>query len=450
MSDADSLLVDHIRVPIHLASRDQAELLGLVRERAPDPSVFSEHPPVFFDAQVSSKEIDSYSTMMMRSTLKNYAADAGAPPSGVAFQDSHKYDGMARTLGRSVEGHFVQGRGDNPDRTTVTFFTQPSLSPQMEEFVQRARSGLAADVSVGFIGGRTVCSICGGEMFGWWYGRGGEDACWHYPGVEYPVLDGNGKKTKETVVAIGQIEDAHLSEVSTVFDGATPNAGIIGMKARAASAAGQLPDEVRRALESRWQIDITDGRRLFVPAPDTAGTAARPVRAEDTTVVPTPQEGERMADSIYTQEDLDRALATARAEATAPVLAAIRATGIELPTDADAVAGVRALAGKLGDLEPRAKDGDTYRDDLIEECLGHGVRVYGNAFDKDAERADLRALPIASIKRQIGKLKPLGDDIFKGGRSTEDGDGVKLREGATPVELSGRRRHRRVPEAYGG
>jgi hypothetical protein len=45
----------------------------------------------------------------------------------------------------------------------VTFFTQPTLSPVMDEFVNRMRSGLAADVSVGFNGGRTVCSICGGE-----------------------------------------------------------------------------------------------------------------------------------------------------------------------------------------------------------------------------------------------------------------------------------------------
>jgi hypothetical protein len=149
----------------------------------------------------------------------------------------------------------------------------------------------------------------------------------------------------------------------------------------------------------------------------------------------------------YTQEELDQALATARAEAASPVLAAIRATGIELASDADAVAGVRALADKIRELEPRAKDGDLYRDDLIEECLTHGVRVYGKDYDKDAERADLRTLPLASIKRAIGKLKPLGDDIFKDGRATEEGDGVTLRTQEPPLSIGGRRRQRQIPAA---
>lgn len=449
----DTLLTTHASVPVHLASRDVEELLALAKDRAPDASIFAEHPPVFYDALVSQKVIDCYSTMMMRSTLKNYAADAGAPPSGVAFQDSHTYNGMQKTLGRSVEGRFLQGRGDNVDRTIVTFFTQPTLTPLMQEFVDRMRSGLAADVSVGFLGGRTVCSICGGEMFGWWYGRESDNMCWHYPGVEYAVKDEDGKKTGERQIAIGQIEDAHLSEVSTVFDGATPGAGIIGMKARAALERGFLPDEVRSVLEQRYQIEIASGTRLFLPVPATVATTresnitiARAVAGLSTDredSMPTEDKAK-----TFTQDEIDRAIATARAEVTAPLRDAIRATGIEMNGDEDLALPIARLAEKIRTLTPQAKDGERYRDDLIEQTLNEGVRAYGDKFDKDAERAEMRLISIDGIKRRLALLEPLADDIFKGGRATEDGDGPIVSPNATPTAITGRRR--RNVRAYGG
>lgn len=456
----ESLLVDQIRVPVHLASRDHAELLELTKNRAPDASIFEQHPPVFFDALVSQKIIDAYSTMMMRSTLKNYAADAGAEPSGVTFQDSHKYDGMQRTLGRSIEGRFIQARGDTVDRTVVTFFTQPTLTPLMQEFTDRMRSGLAADVSVGFTGGRTICSICGGEMFGWWYGRDSDNICWHYPGMEYAVKDEDGKKTKERVVAIGQIEDAHLSEVSTVFDGATPGAGIIGMKARAAAERGLLPDEMRRALESRWQIDIKDGRALFLPGAAAQARADAIAVVTQANIVPDeagPHHEEERTMTTYTQEELDKALEQARTQeralALAPVLASLRATGIEIKDETDLTVPVRALQAKIDELTPRAKDGDAYRDDLVEKVVTEGVRVWGNKYDKDAERAELRGISLDGVKRRLANYEPLADDIFKEGRSTEDGDGpilntnTNVSAGDSPTRIEGRRR--RHSRAYG-
>lgn len=454
-SHQDDQTVEHQRVPAGPSTRDAAELLAAIEKRAPDPKVFEQHPPVFFDAEVSSRRVDSYDTVMMPSSLRNYAEDAGKDV-GVAFQDSHKYDGMVRTLGRSVEGRFVQGRGEeHPARTLVTFFTQPTLSPLMAEFHDRMRSGLAADVSIGFSGGKTICSICGKEMFSWWsYSSRDDDPCWHFPGVEYDLTGKDGKPTGAREIALGQIEDAHLSEVSTVFDGATPGAAIIGIKARAAHQRGMLSEEARRAIEQRWQIDLATGRRLFLPESFTSATIPIPELLRATgagagALASDPSSQEERTMATFTQEELDQAVAAARGQererALAPVLAAIRGTGIAIEDEGDLATPVRALQSKIAELTPRAKDGDTYRDDLIAQVCEEGVRVWGNAFDKEAETADLRALAIASIKRRLAHYKPLADDIFKDGRGTEDGDGPVVKPDTEREEISSRRRRRGAP-----
>ena len=71
------------------------------------------------------------------------------------------------------------------------------------------------EVSMGISSGRSVCSICGGNI--WSYRE-----CPHYPGREYEV---GANKTKK--ICTYTIYDAHLDEVSFVANGAVPGAIVL-------------------------------------------------------------------------------------------------------------------------------------------------------------------------------------------------------------------------------
>lgn len=63
------------------------QLTELARTRVLDPTIFDEHSPFFWSAEISSNRMDAYFTRMdPRTTPRNYAEDAQA---GVAFQNSH-------------------------------------------------------------------------------------------------------------------------------------------------------------------------------------------------------------------------------------------------------------------------------------------------------------------------------------------------------------------------
>lgn len=422
---ADLALPHAVRVPVVLA-RDGAELLALAEERAPDRTAFDEHPPVFYSAEISSTRLDSYFTRMMPSTLKNYADDATA---GVAFQDSHQYAGMRLTLGRSVRGKYTQARADNPARTVVDFFTQPTLNDLMGEFVQRIRSGLAADVSVGYSGGTMECSICGKEMYSWWqyYSRDVEP-CWHIPGVEYDLVDKAGKPTGERAVAEGHIEDGHLSEVSTVFDGATPNAGFIGLKARSAQQQGHLLPVDRQLLEGRYHINLGEGGRVFAVTRAAGTTREEAIMPKDETPV------------TYSQADLDGAVASARANALRGVRDALTVAGRTVAEADDPAEHIRAIAAETNRLRPLAADGEAWRASLVELTVTEGKRAFGAEFVEADERAELALLTVAGVQGRHKKYLATGDDIFKAGRATTD-DAEKAK--AEPTTITSRRDRKR-------
>jgi hypothetical protein len=75
--------------------------------------------------------------------------------------------------GRSLSGQFKGAQGDGIARVIADFYTVQNL-PDTDSFISKYRTGIARDVSIGFFGGRHVCTICGLDMMTW--------DCWHYPG----------------------------------------------------------------------------------------------------------------------------------------------------------------------------------------------------------------------------------------------------------------------------
>lgn len=246
------------------AGSTQDDLMALVREQAAlDPAALEQHPPYFFRAQISNSLIDSYFTVMADSTLRNYAADAAA---GVPFQNSHNTRALG--FGRSLTGRFIGKQGNGVSRVEADFFTTRGINLSgfsSDDWITALQLGIVRDVSVGFTGGRTVCSICNGDMdaFAWLF-RGADDgdACFHVPGEQYPRKGPDGKALKgELETATGLIEDAHLVEVSTVYRGATPGAAVL--KAARMADAGMVPPDMARRLETRFRIALPQSHHAW-------------------------------------------------------------------------------------------------------------------------------------------------------------------------------------------
>jgi hypothetical protein len=361
-----------------------AELLAVAKSRAPDPAIFDEYQPYFWSSQISNNRLDSYWTKMRPSTLKNFADEATV---GVAFQDSHKTDSLARTLGQSLAGRYTGPGGDGIAHTDADFYTLTGLDPIIDTFVRKVRGAIVRDNSVGFHGGQLICSICGKDMMR-------DFSCWHWPGFEYVVTE-DGKKTDKKVLAIGEYEDAHLAEVSAVYDGATPGAMII--KAHREIEAGRLKPEQVLMLEQRYRIHLPSTNHMHP-----AVSMKEPIMpgSDDERAAPENDPGQR-------------AIAT---------LASLRALFGSETTDDGLVTRVRELQTENARLAPLAKDGETYRGDLVTQALAEGARACGESFDADTYRGILDSAPIATVKRMRDDWTIIGNKQFPGGRATVDED----------------------------
>lgn len=377
---------------------DDASLLTLAKAKAFDPSIFEESPPFFWTAEISNNSIDAYFSKMMPSSLKNYAADA---ESGVGFQNCHNCRELS--IGRSLVGRFIGGQGNGAARVEAAFYTIPDLqlsNLNTSEFIRGVRSGVTKDVSIGFYAGRSVCSICKNDMWDWMSGT-----CIHWPGEEYDTHD-NSEKVSAREVAIEQIEDARLAEVSAVYDGATPGAVI--QKARAQIEAGNLKPETKRVLEARYRIRLP-GKRVQIPGysgddkkmAETKEAPALDLREDETLDFGDNQElAARVAEILKTRQTEIDQLKSAQVESTDE--------------------RVTKLEADLQRLRPLADAGETYRNDLIEQALTEGVRAQGNAFPKEVQRGMLEKASIEEIKKVRDGFKAAGDERLKGGRQSVD------------------------------
>lgn len=319
-----------------------------------------EAEPFVWRAEISSDRLDAYYTHMNERTLRNFATDAAA---GVTFLDSHDHRKLG--YGQSITGVFeVDGQ---ISRVVSDFYTVPGINfgsglsyASTDDFIRAVKSRLARDVSVGFYGGDMICDICGGSFYDW-------RACPHWPGVEYPI----GEQGEQTIIATFEIDDAHLAEVSAVYDGATPEAMIL--KARMQTEAGELEPRVARILEVKYRIK-PDPRQLW-PGIEIK-ERSKPMPDEKTTE-------ERLIDL---QAQLDQANA------------------------------------EIERLKPLAQQGEQYRADLIAEALAEGVRANGKEFPAETYQGILERSNIAEIKAMRDDWAAQAKRRFTNGRQTVDGD----------------------------
>lgn len=387
-------LNERLYFPIHVRAVGDAQRIAVLndilrRDRVLDAAILDEHPPYFFRGEISSTRVDSYYTHMLLSSLRNYANEAAA---GVGFLPSH--DHVHLPIGGSLTGELAE----QPDVSIVRadFYTLARMVIQTvdtDHLINGIRGGLTRYLSIGWYGGRMICDVCGQD---YWRGR-----CPHIAGFTYEEeKDG---VIRQLLATVG-IDDAHLAEVSGVYKGATPGA-MIEKVYELASRGALTADDVRHA-ETVYRLDkATTERMLALPA-----LQKRHAGTEIPSGQP-PGKAERMNEQQF-------ARLTEHLVAGGVVTAEERAT----LDDEAALAAVDKLAKRVQALEPRAAEGDTYRNDLVAAALAEGVRAYGDKFASETYARTLRASPLEVVKQMRDDWKAVGDTRFPGGRRTNDGD----------------------------
>jgi hypothetical protein len=285
------------------------------------------------------------------------------------------------------------------------------------------RAGIVRDLSVGFYGGQWLCSICGRDMQQWY----GPESCPHLLGMTYTPRDEANSQKGQPQVAQATIEQAHLAEVSGVYDGATPGAMIA--KARVLATEGQLSERRRELVEVRYHIHLPERDRRWAGT-DTRGTQQQ---SKETGMADDETEQQPQAPAALGQQDTPTSVPDETAdgaERAAPVtapdaqLTAVRAALAEAgqAEAATVLAGVRALAAEVARLRPLADDGRQYRTDLMAEALREGARAHGADFATETYRGLLETAPLATIKRMRDDWAKAGDALFVGGRQTVEAD----------------------------
>jgi hypothetical protein len=408
-------------------------------------------------------------------TLRNFAADAEA---GVSFQNSHNTYQLG--FGRSITGRFTGAQGNGISKVEADFYTLPGLTlngVSTNDLIIGMRAGIVKDVSVGFYGGEFRCQICKRDMLRDW-------ECNHVPGLTYNRKEPDGSIT-EGIQAIAAVVDAHLAEVSAVFDGSTPGAAIL--KAQSEAQAGRMTDSQIDLLERRYRINLPT-KRITSSGIDIPSDIAEPESEQDDATEDPPMAGTKpnetepvvstepvvaateVTEPIVVEPVVDEA-AQQELDAVAVALDEVEAPAAETVSERARQLGLHArqlttqhtdlttrneeLTRQLADaqnrattldtdlvnaraqiaqLEPAAIDGRQYRIDLIAETLAEGVRANGAGFSQDIYRPLLENAPLETIKRMRADWTKVADDLFKPGRKTEDGNPAEPKKTAvTPT-----------------
>lgn len=400
MSDyADTTFYHPARIMSPYAPEERDQLLDLIREHhAYDPDSINPDDLFLFPGEISSERLDSYFTHMLISSLQNYAEDSDR---GISLQNSHKR--MELGFGRSVRGVLEESPEDGAiKRVRTDFYVIPGLrlnGLDTDDLIMGVRTGIVKDLSIGFYGGSFLCDVCGRDLLTDW-------DCPHVPGLTY-----ENEETGEEVVATAGVDGARLSEVSTVYDGATPGAAVI--KARQEADGGRLRPEQARVLEARYRIRL-NGAQHFYQGVDLE-KRSRSIEEDKPMANETELTFAMAADRLRSEFDRFSTLPDGEPGLDS-LINTIRQMSDALEQARQETSGLRVLA----DI------GRQYRADLVSEALEEGVRAHGEEFDQETYRALLESetTSLETIKRFRADWKRIGDQTFSGGRkTTEESDG---------------------------
>lgn len=402
---------------------DIERLTRLVEKKVFDPQVLEGRELFFFPAEISSDRLDAYFTRMAESSLRNYAREA---EEGRSFQNSHRWYELG--FGRTLTGEMEADAATGARRVVSWLYTLSGLrlnELSTDDLIAGIQAGLVQDVSIGFYGGEFRCAICGLDML--W-----DLDCPHVPGLKYQRTDKTGED-----LAFAWVEDAHLAEVSAVYDGATPGAAIL--KAQREAEEGRLTERGRQLIEARYRVALPLQRVLVANGIDGGGLPKTIAGAQAPATRDKKERNgmsirEKVAwngdDGVLSRAALEGLLAThegweAEQKRLQEALAAAQGEAArvqELEKRATSAEAARAQAqAEIERLKPLAQEGEAYRKDLVEQALAEGVRALGEHFDVGVYQGLLQGASLPVIKRMQEDWQRQADALFGGGRKTKEG-----------------------------
>lgn len=399
-------------VKMRIVSTEQERIFTRLADQGYD---LSAETAFVFSAEISNTSVDAYFSHMHLSTLQNFSAGAS---DGVSLLDSHD----ARKLGVGYScGSRVEREVEDPDKVRVIadFYIVRGLSyggnysyETSDDFMRAIETGVVRDVSVGFYGGRHICDICRKNVWSW------DCRCW--PGETYDVTDPETGE-EEQVVATYTIFDAILSEVSLVYDGATPSAMIL--KAVEGVSNGELSEKFVRswAATNRVNVRLTSGGNMSKKDEwqDDAAKAAKRDKGE----------GGDTGKDVVPRAKLDEALRRINVLEGDLTLVrdAIMETGAEEGvTLSDAITGlwndltkanarIATLDNELRDQAKWVDRGKRYHADLIADVITQGSRAMGDKFPAESQKRILADAPIDDLVTLRNTYKAQGDALLGSG-----------------------------------
>lgn len=393
---------------------------------------------VFPTKMIGDALIPERYTKLDKTLLEVFRGDART---GVAFMLDHAWAGIQKALvyGRTFDAvlrrsNEVEGEkwGLYGDIYIVRGKEKDGIST--DAIIDDIEDGTLFDVSIGFGYSAATCSICGNEYFG------GE--CSHLRGREYD----------EKVCYVTAKPPGYLMELSGVFDGAYPTAGMLSATGEMEDGPFiQVPDEELKKLSSgimtyaaygsvsnklitfHKKDDLAKGNVFSVPDLSTLKGGGEQMSEEFAKVTETFKKmlesfGVEYKDGESTFDELCKQLAE-KWDATAQSNKDSAAPLLDPPAAPESYMTQAQVKEALGQEVPAdkvllfAKEGMEHRKELKEEALKAGVRAMGDAFKQETWERNFELMDIQGIKDTMETWNTQSKEEIPAGRQTQAGLG---------------------------
>ena len=406
-----------------------------------------------FATEISSSLLDTYYTEMAESSLRNFVSEA---QEGRAFLEAHR--GETLPLGHSYDAVYETTEGRQRVVADIYMIRGVPLNTltyaSTSAFVEMVETRVVRDVSIGFFGGTWICSICGIDVWDW----NREDYCRHWPGRQYEIDGG-------MVLAKAVIEDAHLSEISAVYDGATPEAKIL-RRSQEFVRLGHLDEKAVFGLNNLYNLRMNPHewdefgsrkRRVSMSVAKMLREAKiegfpEDVEKDDEAVKWVVDRSASLAKEVgelqekvkelqdvegVSDTELTEALSTTRADlkkATEEIakLTELREVDqdnkdkiVNLEKEKDELTQrVSNLETELEGAKQSAESAEELRSELIANIVEEGVRAFGDDFDKETEEALLKTADLPTLRKRLESYREKATKRLGGGRKTQSGKDI--------------------------
>ena len=222
------------------------DALALINSKLPDGAAPLEASDIYlqFPEAANSNFVGDRSMYLAESTLRNIATGG---EDGVSFMNAHRTGGLSTPselpFGQTFSGIYEEGfdaDGLAARRAILGVYLLRGVKPNgdggpsTDDLDTGFRAGTVKDVSVGLHDGEAICDICGHGLNATAKDDEGYTIylCPHVPGTHRAMRPEEIEAQKQRDarnskgVATYSLHDSTLGEVSAVYDGAVPGAGI--------------------------------------------------------------------------------------------------------------------------------------------------------------------------------------------------------------------------------